>query len=120
MNKERHLKLARTLVRLLEKSFKIGKFEFGLDPIVGLVPTIGDFIPAIIAFYVVYVAFVHKISFWKLVRMIINILLDLLLGLVPVLGDILDFVVDSNSKNLRILEAHIDKTNGVIEGEIVE
>lgn len=120
MTNEHHLKLARILVKLLEKNFKIGKFEFGLDPLIGLIPTVGDFFPALVSFYLVYVAYLHEASLGRILKMIFNILFDFLIGLIPILGDILDFAIDSNTKNIQILEAQVYESKGIIEGEIIE
>ena len=41
-------------------------------------------------------------------RMVSNLVFDTLAGSVPVAGDLLDFTWKANSKNIRLLEAHLD------------
>ena len=120
MNKANHLQVARALVKLLENQFQIWKFKFGLDPLLGIFPGAGDALAAILSLYIVFVAVLHKLPFIKILRMIINIILDFLIGSVPILGDFFDFFINPNSKNMRILEEHLNKTEAIIEGEIIE
>lgn len=115
----KHIRRAKTLTKLLENQFRIGKFSFGLDPILGLFPGTGDFISSILSLYIIWIAFVHKLPGGKLLQMLWNILIDYVVGIIPFLGDILDFAIKSNTKNLKILEEHIKKDGGVLEGEIV-
>lgn len=92
--------------------FSIWKFKFGIDPILGLVPGLGDILPSILSFYIVFVALLHKIPPVKIVRMIFNILIDFVIGSIPILGDIVDFVLKPNIKNLAILEKEIGDPKG--------
>lgn len=43
----------------------------------------------------------------------INIVVDCFLGIIPIVGDALDVAFKSNLRNLRLLEEHLIKTNGV-------
>lgn len=106
-DKTKHLIIVRKVTKLLETKFSIWKFKFGIDPILGLVPGIGDAISAILSFYIVFVAIIYKIPLQKIIRMIFNILFDLIIGSVPLIGDALDFVIKPNTKNLAILEKEV-------------
>ncbi len=120
-----HLKLAITLTRLLDTQFQIFKFKFGLDPILGLIPWVGDIFPFILSMYVIWIAAQYNLPQSKINQMIFNIVIDFLIGLVPVLGDLLDFFIKSNTKNMDILLNHlnnhkiIDPDSIGVEGEIV-
>lgn len=107
IDKTKHLVAVRKITKLLETKFSIWKFKFGLDPILGLLPGIGDIISAILSFYIVFVAILHKIPLLKIIRMIFNIGFDLIIGSIPIVGDALDFVIKPNTKNLAILEKEI-------------
>ena len=111
MNKDKHLNIARKITKLLETKFSIWKFKFGLDPILGLLPGIGDIISAVLSFYIVFVAILHNISLAKILRMVFNIGFDLLIGSIPLIGDALDFIIKPNTKNLAILEKEIKNQN---------
>lgn len=108
-----HLKMARTLTYLLENQFKFGRFKFGLDPVLGLVPGFGDAISATLALYIVWIAINSRVPQDKIILMLWNIVLDFLLGLLPLIGDVADFAFKSNSINLEILEKyHRDFSEG--------
>lgn len=107
VDKTKHLAAVRKITKLLETKFSIWKFKFGLDPILGLLPGVGDIISAVLSFYIVFVAVLHKIPLLKIIRMVFNIFFDLLIGSIPLIGDALDFVIKPNTKNLAILEKEI-------------
>ncbi len=113
MNKDYHLVVVRRITKLLETEFSIWKFKFGIDPVLGLIPGLGDILPSILSFYIVFVALLHKVHPKKIAHMIFNILVDLVVGSIPILGDILDFIIKSNIKNLKILEKEIRNTNKI-------
>jgi hypothetical protein len=106
-DKEKHLSIVRKVTTLLETKFSVWKFKFGLDPILGLIPGLGDVLTSLISFYIVFVAILHKIPTLRVLRMVFNILVDLVIGSTPILGDILDFFIKPNVKNLAILEKEI-------------
>lgn len=108
-DKQNHLNIARKVSKLLDTKFTIWKFKFGLDPILGLVPGIGDIITATLSFYIVFVAIFHRISVLRIMQMIFYVLIDLTIGEIPILGDLLDFAIKPNIKNLAILEKEIAK-----------
>lgn len=99
--------MVRKVAHILEKQFSIWKFKFGIDPILGLIPGLGDLISAVLSLYIVFVAMLHKIRPIKTMQMIFNILVDLVIGSIPILGDVLDFAIKPNTKNLAILEKEI-------------
>lgn len=103
----KHLTAVRKITKLLETKFSIWKFKFGIDPLLGLIPGIGDVISAMLSFYIVFVVILHKISPLKIIRMVFNIGFDLVIGSIPLIGDALDFVIKPNIKNLAILEKEI-------------
>lgn len=115
---EHHLKIIEALTRALDREFKIFNIRFGLDPIIGLVPGIGDLISFVLSLYIVWVAMKFKLPTDKFVQMIANIVFDFLLGLFPVIGDAADFLFQANYRNIQILKAHL-KENRIIDGEII-
>ena len=81
-------------------------FRFGWDPIVGLVPGVGDVATASFAVTLLYHAYRLGVPRVVLARMMLNVLIDLAAGLVPVVGDLADIAWKSNSLNLALLERH--------------
>lgn len=97
--------------KLLEGMFVIPGINrrVGLDSIIGLVPVIGDLITAAMGAYIIWEARNLGISKFHLFRMAGNVGIDTLLGAVPFVGDAFDFLWRSNTRNLRIIEKHLDK-----------
>ena len=97
----------RKVAWLLDRSVGVGpNARFGLDPVIGLLPVVGDWLGAGLSLYVVYEALRLGISWPVLGRMLINVGVETVAGAVPVLGDIFDFVWQANSRNLRLVEEH--------------
>jgi len=82
------------------------KLRFGLDPIIGLLPGIGDVTSAIVS----AVAFVHAarsgVPKILLARMAMNILINELVGIIPGLGDAFSFWFKSNVRNYELLRGY--------------
>ena len=109
------------LEKLLERAFHIPgtKIPFGLDSIIGLVPVLGDLITAAMGAYIVWEARNLGMSKWQLIRMSANVGIDTAIGAIPIVGDAFDLFWRSNSKNLRIINKHLDKHHPgtrIIEG----
>jgi hypothetical protein len=81
-------------------------FRIGLDPILGLLPGVGDAVTSLISCYLVYESARLGLPRRVLGRMLGNIALESLAGSFPVLGDIFDAFWKSNMRNLRLLEQH--------------
>ena len=101
---------ARALGRLLDSAFRVPgtRFRFGLDPILGLVPGLGDAVAGGMGFYLLIVAFRAGAPPVVILRMFLNVGVDLLLGAVPLLGDLLDAGYKANLRNLALLERFIE------------
>jgi len=82
------------------------RVRFGWDPIVGLVPGVGDFVTASFSALVLFRAFRLGVPRVVLIRMVLNILIDLVAGAVPVIGDLFDVAWQSNTMNFALLERH--------------
>lgn len=82
------------------------KFRFGVDPILGLIPFVGEFISFIISAIILLALIRHGTSGKLVVLMLSNIAIDSLLGAVPFLGDIFDFVFKANKKNVDLLKQY--------------
>lgn len=100
-----------TMEFLLERSFTLPGLNrpVGLDAIIGLVPVVGDIITAMMGTYIVWEARNLGMPRWKLWRMMGNIGVDTALGAIPFVGDAFDLFFRSNTRNLRIIKAHLDR-----------
>ncbi|HEY9908358.1 MAG TPA: DUF4112 domain-containing protein, partial [Thermosynechococcaceae cyanobacterium] len=99
----------RTLTHVLDKSISIPgtRHRIGIDPLLGLLPGGGDVAGAVLSAYIVLSAAQFGLPKETLVRMLSNLLLDMVLGALPFLGDFFDATWKANSRNLDLLEAHV-------------
>jgi len=81
--------------------------RFGLDPILGLLPAVGDAAGAVLAGWILVEAVRLGASRATLLRMAGNVALDAGLGAVPYLGDAFDFAWKANLRNVALLERHL-------------
>jgi len=104
----------RVLAKLLDNSISIPgtPWKIGFDPIVGLIPGIGDLIGAVLSGYIVLVAVRADVPAFTLARMLLNVGIDTLLGAVPAVGDVFDAAWRSNMMNVALLERHLVATGG--------
>jgi hypothetical protein len=97
----------RTLSTLMDQCIVLPTgYRIGLDPLLGLLPGIGDVLSALISCYLVYEAARLGLKKRVLARMLGNIGIDTLVGSFPLLGDIFDAAWKSNMRNLRLIDQH--------------
>ncbi|MEO5889382.1 MAG: DUF4112 domain-containing protein [Ferruginibacter sp.] len=96
------------LAKLMDSQFKIPgtNIQFGLDPLIGLLPGAGDFVTLLISGYMVMILARNGASGFVLARMTFNILIDALLGSIPLLGDIFDVGFKANQRNMKLMHEH--------------
>lgn len=109
MPTEDPLARARILTRLLDSAARVPgtAFRFGLDPLLGLVPGLGDMAGAALSGYVVILASRLGAPKTVLVRMLANVAIDTAVGTIPVAGDLFDAGWKANTRNLALLERHV-------------
>lgn len=90
------------------------RFRVGLDPVIGLVPVVGDALGTVVAAAVFVEAVRNRVPVHILFRMGWNYLVDAALGVVPFVGDVADAAHKATSKNLRL----VDRT--IAEGRYVD
>ncbi|MDQ3200172.1 MAG: DUF4112 domain-containing protein [Verrucomicrobiota bacterium] len=82
------------------------KFRFGLDPLMGLLPGLGDTGSAIISAMALIAAARRGLPKILLARMSLNILINEAIGIIPVVGDAFSFWFKSNARNYELLKRH--------------
>lgn len=102
------------LAKLLDNSISIPgtPWKIGFDPIVGLIPGIGDLIGAVLSGYIILEAVRAEVPGFTLARMLANVGIDALLGAVPAIGDLFDAAWKSNTMNVTLLDRHLAATGG--------
>jgi hypothetical protein len=83
-------------------------FRFGLDPLMGLLPGIGDTGSAIISAMALLAAARRGLPKILLVRMALNILINEAVGIIPIFGDAFSFWFKSNVRNYELLKCRTD------------
>jgi hypothetical protein len=97
----------RSLANLFDRSIPLpGGLRVGLDPIIGLIPGIGDAIGVIVSVFILREAASIGVPRSIVWRMMGNVLLDSLIGTIPFFGDLFDFAFKANSRNVDLLERH--------------
>src|SRR3982751_4644939 len=84
------LRRARWLATLLDAQFDIAGFKFGLDPLIDLIPVVGDVVMTLVGLYPIYLARKHKLGKLVELRMAMNLGMDFLIGVVPIIGSVFD------------------------------
>lgn len=93
---------------LMDEQFRFPgtNFRFGIDPILNLIPVVGDLSGFAVSAALVATMAKHGASGKVLTLMILNIILDATIGAIPILGQIFDFAYKANTRNIRLLRAH--------------
>ncbi|MBX9851312.1 MAG: DUF4112 domain-containing protein [Cytophagaceae bacterium] len=104
----KELQWAENLARLLDSKFTFPgtNFKFGIDPLIGLIPGLGDLTTFSISAVLLYTLTKHGSSRKVVILMTLNVLADTVIGGIPVIGNIFDFFYKANDKNIRLLKSH--------------
>jgi hypothetical protein len=105
---EPRLVFARFLAELLDQRFTIPgtSIRIGLDPIIGLIPGVGDTLANLAGSAILLVGAQFRLPKVVLLRMALNVALNTLIGAIPVIGDLFSIWFRSNVRNARLLELH--------------
>lgn len=119
---DRHIRTLAALRKwgvLLDSAFRVPgtNLTFGLDPILGLIPGLGDLTSPLFAALLLLHAVRMRIPRVVQVRMVINAVIDALIGLIPVLGDLFDFGWKANVRNLALLERYAHPESKATRGD---
>ena len=95
---------------LMDARFRVPgtRIRFGLDPIIGLLPGIGDVLGLALSLYVVVEGVRLGVSKGVLFKMLRNVGLEAMVGVVPVLGDVFDIGFKANLRNAALLKTYIE------------
>jgi Domain of unknown function (DUF4112) len=102
------LAFARFLAELLDQRFTIPgtSIRIGLDPIIGLIPGIGDAFANLAGSAILLIGAKFNLPKIVLLRMALNIALNTLIGAIPFVGDLFSIWFRSNVRNAQLLERY--------------
>lgn len=111
LSPEERARLAASLARLerfstlTDSQFRVPVLgiRFGIDPLVGLIPVIGDFVGLVLSLPVLLEAVRAGAPRALLRRMLRNMLIEFFGGLVPGVGDAFDVYWKANTRNTKLL-----------------
>jgi hypothetical protein len=108
----------RFIAWLLDSSIPVPgtRFTIGLDALIGLIPLLGDLIGVLASSYILAEA--HRLGVRRavLLRMAFNVAVEGVVGIVPFLGDVFDAAWKANVRNVRLLEAWMERPHQVERG----
>lgn len=109
--REKTLAELRSISHLFDDAIPIPgtPYRIGIDPLLGLLPAVGDYLGAIVSAYIVIQAARIGASNQTLARMVGNIIGDTFVGTVPLFGDLVDVAWKANAKNIKLLEKHLSE-----------
>jgi hypothetical protein len=105
------LRGVRLVTSLMDEAIEIPGtgWRVGLDPIVGLVPGVGDLATAIVSTWVLVAAWRIGAPASVLSRIVLNVGIDALAGVIPFAGDLFDLGWKANRRNLNLLERWLER-----------
>lgn len=97
--------------RLLDSQFRIPftRIRFGIDPLIGLLPGIGDAAGLLLSLYLMVEAVKVGAGPKQVIRMAGNVLIEFVVGLIPLVGDAFDVMWKANDRNAAMLREHIGR-----------
>jgi hypothetical protein len=106
-----HLERLRGYARLLESAFRIPgtRWRVGVDALAGLIPGLGDIMGGILSSVIISEAVRAGVPRPVLLRMFLNVAVDVVAGAIPVFGDAFDIFWKPALRNLALLERYHER-----------
>ncbi len=110
---------AELLARILDTTVKIPgtPFYVGLDPLLGLIPGLGDAIVNLIGTVILLLAARLQVPRVVIARMSLNLLINGTVGAIPVLGDLFSVWFRSHARNAVLLREAATKPHRRNQGD---
>jgi hypothetical protein len=99
------------ITHVLDDWFRVPgtKIRFGLDGLIGLVPGLGDILTGLASCIILVAAWVRGVPYVTLMRMVVNLGIDVVIGTVPFLGDAFDIAWKANRRNYALLVERLER-----------
>lgn len=97
--------MADLLAKILDTTVKIPgtPFYLGLDPLLGLIPGIGDLLANLMGTVILGLAARLQVSQVVIARMSLNLLINGTVGAIPIVGDLFSVWFRSHARNAELL-----------------
>ncbi len=97
---------ARIIAHWLDDFIKIPgtTFRIGLDPIMSLVPGVGDFLASSVSLVTIIESVRTGVPITVILRMCFNMVVNAIIGAIPFVGPVFSAFYKSNTRNLGILQ----------------
>lgn len=117
--KEGDQTLSGILAWILDDLFPVPgtNYRIGLDPILGLIPGLGDTSTTAVSSLILIESFRRGVPRIVLVRMAVNILINGLGGAIPGVGDVFSAWFKSNRRNYDLLKKHAGTSRASTTGD---
>jgi Domain of unknown function (DUF4112) len=101
--------------------------KIGMDGVLGLIPGVGDAIAGTLGAYILFEGWRAGLPKSQLLGMALRLGVDTGVGMIPVAGDLWDFFYVANSRNLKVVKAHMEaqgvmlpvEGNTIIDGQVL-
>jgi hypothetical protein len=105
----RELRELQHFAHLLDEAIHLPviNYKIGLEPLLGLVPIIGDVSGFALSCYIIFKAARLGLPRRLVARMVFNAFLNSLVGSIPLVGDLFDFFWKVNKRNMRLVERYL-------------
>ena len=109
------------IARALDSAFTIPgtSVRVGADAALNLIPGVGTLAAKAISSYIILEARRMGVPKTTIARMIGNLGVDFVISAVPVVGWFGDMFFRANQKNIALLNAHLDRRAGIVDGSAV-
>lgn len=103
--RETLVETAELLAKILDTSIKIPgtPLSVGLDPLLGLIPGVGDLLANLIGTAILVLAARLHVPEIVLARMSLNLLINGAVGAIPIVGDLFSIWFKSHARNAQLL-----------------
>jgi hypothetical protein len=97
------------LAHLLDDWFRIPgtSIRLGLDGLIGLIPGLGDILAGLASCLLIVAAWIRGVPYITLIRMLVNVGLEVGIGSIPFIGDIFIIAWKANRRNYTLLTRHL-------------
>ena len=101
-------KLIEAIAKVMDKYY--------VDPLLGLVPTVGDAVTSLLTLPYLYFSVFKLRSIPLTLALLCNMLIDFAMGVIPFwIGDVLDFFNRSYIKNYRLISGYVEGDEEMIK-----